>query len=277
MQALARAGAGEGRRGDPPLDGAPARPHRRREGRRAAGAGHVAADVAPQRARPPRFAPAGQSTQMIVGADATDDRAILATSADALRRLPPARASTTRRSARSRDAARALPLHAPPLVREHRLYQADWLMRFYGFAHDEIVAARRAACSSLDVDPKLAWALAHRERFPVDLNRAPREMLLRVPGLGVQGGRPAAAGAPRAPRCAAPTSTRLRVPLAQGAALRRAGRSPARRALEARRPAPRLATGAAPPAGIAVRRRPTRRSTPRAKLAAMAADPALPR
>jgi len=75
------------------------------------------------------------------------------------------------------------------MVREHRLYQADWLMRFYGFTHDEIVppsATGATGMLSLDVDPKLAWALAHRDRFPVDLNTAPREMLLRVPGLGVK-------------------------------------------------------------------------------------------
>ena len=82
------------------------------------------------------------------------------------------------------DAARALPLQAPPLVREHRLYQADWLMRFYGFDHEEIVDDGTGLLR-LDVDPKHAWALAHPERFPVDLNQAPRELLLRVPGLGV--------------------------------------------------------------------------------------------
>ena len=71
------------------------------------------------------------------------------------------------------------------MVREHRLYQADWLMRFYGYAADEIVDAPRGMLS-LEIDPKLAWALAHRERFPVDLNTAPRELLLRVPGLGVK-------------------------------------------------------------------------------------------
>ena len=71
------------------------------------------------------------------------------------------------------------------MVREHRLYQADWLMRFYGFAHDEITAGDTGMLS-LEVDPKLAWALGHRDRFPVDLNTAPREMLLRVPGLGVK-------------------------------------------------------------------------------------------
>jgi predicted DNA-binding helix-hairpin-helix protein len=76
-------------------------------------------------------------------------------------------------------------LQAPPLLREHRLYQADWLTRFYGFSHDEILPADTGMLA-LDVDPKLAWALAHGELFPVDLNRAPREMLLRVPGLGVK-------------------------------------------------------------------------------------------
>jgi predicted DNA-binding helix-hairpin-helix protein len=76
-----------------------------------------------------------------------------------------------------------LPLRAPPLVREHRLYQADWLMRFYGFEADESVTQQ--GMLDLEIDPKMAWALQHREQFPVDLNRAPKAMLLRVPGLGV--------------------------------------------------------------------------------------------
>lgn len=144
-----------------------------------------------RRASAPLFAPGGQSTQMIVGADATDDRTILATSArlygtHRLRRVYYSAFSPIP------DAARALPLAAPPTVREHRLYQADWLMRFYGFTHDEIVPpsqgnpGSQAGMLALDVDPKLAWALAHRERFPVNLNTAPRELLLRVPGFGVQ-------------------------------------------------------------------------------------------
>jgi putative DNA modification/repair radical SAM protein len=138
----------------------------------------------PRRAVAPKFAPAGQSTQMIVGADAASDRSILSTSANLygayrLRRVYYSAFSPIP------DASRALPPSAPPLVREHRLYQADWLMRFYGFGHDEIVGSATGMLS-LEVDPKLAWALAHRERFPVDLNRAPREMLLRVPGLGVK-------------------------------------------------------------------------------------------
>src|SRR6187455_333345 len=168
--------------------------------------------VAPRRARPPRFAPAGQSTQMIVGAGATADGTILATSASLygayrLKRVYYSAISPIP------DSARALPLQAPPMVREHRLYQADWLMRFYGFAHEEIVAGADGMLS-LDVDPKLAWALAHRERFPVDLNRAPKEMLLRVPGLGVK----AVARmlqARRVRRLGSSDLERLRVPLAK--------------------------------------------------------------
>src|SRR5204862_6032473 len=111
------------------------------------------------------------------------------------------------------DAAKALPLKAPPLVREHRLYQADWLMRFYGFEESELVVADDGMLS-LEVDPKLAWALAHRDRFPVDLNRAPKEMLLRVPGLGVK----AVARllqARRVRRLRSADLERLRVPLAK--------------------------------------------------------------
>ena len=139
----------------------------------------------PRRAKAPEFAPAGQSTQMIVGVDATDDATILSTSANlygaySLRRVYYSAFSPIP------DASSALPLKAPPMVREHRLYQADWLMRFYGFSHDEIVPATQGGMLALDIDPKLAWALAHSERFPVDLNAAPRELLLRVPGLGVK-------------------------------------------------------------------------------------------
>ena len=81
-----------------------------------------------------------------------------------------------------------LPLKAPPLVREHRLYQADWLLRFYGFEVEEIAPRSPAGTSMLDLemDPKLAWALRHPECFPVDLNTAPKERLLRVPGLGTR-------------------------------------------------------------------------------------------
>ena len=144
-----------------------------------------------KRAKPPLFAPGGQSTQMIVGADATSDATILQTTASLygnyqLRRVYYSAFSPIP------DASARLPLRQPPLIREHRLYQADWLIRFYGFAHDEIVPSKLGADQTnngmldLDIDPKLAWALANRAQFPVDLNRAPREMLLRVPGLGMK-------------------------------------------------------------------------------------------
>jgi putative DNA modification/repair radical SAM protein len=136
------------------------------------------------RYRPTPFAPAGQSTQMIVGADASDDRTIVAASANLysaykLRRVYYSAFSPIP------DSSAALPMKAPPLVREHRLYQADWLMRFYGFDASEIVR-REDGMLDLDIDPKLAWALANRDKFPVDVNRAEREMLLRIPGFGVR-------------------------------------------------------------------------------------------
>jgi len=154
-----------------------------RDARRDTPAIRAMAGARPRVAAPPSFSPAGQSTQMIVGADATDDRSILRSSA-ALYRTHRMRRVYYSAFSPIPDAAQALPLQAPPLAREHRLYQADWLMRFYGFDHDEIVADSDGLLR-LDVDPKLAWALAHPERFPVDLNTAPRELLLRVPGLGV--------------------------------------------------------------------------------------------
>lgn len=83
-------------------------------------------------------------------------------------------------------ASPALPPEAPPLAREHRLYQADWLTRFYGMGVEEILAGGSGDMLDLEIDPKLAWALRHRDWFPVDVNRADRERLLRVPGLGVR-------------------------------------------------------------------------------------------
>jgi putative DNA modification/repair radical SAM protein len=134
--------------------------------------------------RAPAFAPAGQSTQMIVGATAADDAALLGT-ADALYRRHALRRVYYSAFSPIPHADPRLPSAAPPLVREHRLYQADWLMRFYGFAVGEIAPAEHPLLD-LEIDPKLAWALRHPERFPVDLNAAPRELLLRVPGLGVR-------------------------------------------------------------------------------------------
>jgi putative DNA modification/repair radical SAM protein len=130
----------------------------------------------------PRFAPAGQSTQMIVGADAASDQTILSTSANLYGSYKLKRVYYSAFSPIP-DASRALPLLAPPLVREHRLYQADWLMRFYGFDVGEIVEQAEGMLA-LDIDPKLAWALRHRDRFPLDVASASREELLRVPGFG---------------------------------------------------------------------------------------------
>jgi putative DNA modification/repair radical SAM protein len=130
------------------------------------------------------FAPAGQSTQMIVGATPTPDRAIL-DQASSLYATHQLRRVYYSAFSPIPDASSALPIVAPPLVREHRLYQADWLLRFYGFSVQELTTEAEPQLS-LALDPKLAWALRHPEHFPVDVNRAPREALLRVPGLGVK-------------------------------------------------------------------------------------------
>jgi putative DNA modification/repair radical SAM protein len=140
-----------------------------------------------QRIPTPRFAPAGQSTQMIVGADHSSDADILTTSADLygayrLRRVYYSAYTPIPEASHSLLKT----LTAPPLVREHRLYQADWLLRFYGFEAREVLSGLPGGMLDLELDPKLAWALAHRQWFPVALNTAPREMLLRIPGLGVK-------------------------------------------------------------------------------------------
>lgn len=133
----------------------------------------------------PRFAPAGQSTQMIVGADAATDSDIIDSAAGLYDRFALRRVYYSAFSPIP-DASAVLPLRRPPLMREHRLYQSDWLMRFYGFEAWEIRDATRDGMLPLDIDPKLAWALRFRDRFPVDINRAERESLLRVPGLGTR-------------------------------------------------------------------------------------------
>ncbi|WP_375394698.1 putative DNA modification/repair radical SAM protein [uncultured Sphingomonas sp.] len=135
----------------------------------------------------PRFAPAGQSTQMIVGADAATDGDIVTRASTLYDRFGLRRVYYSAFSPIP-DASAVLPLQRPPLMREHRLYQSDWLMRFYEYRPDEVVAAADDATGMLplDIDPKLAWALKFRASFPVDVNRAPRELLLRVPGLGVK-------------------------------------------------------------------------------------------
>ena len=132
----------------------------------------------------PAFAPAGQSTQMIVGATDTPDRDILDTSTRLYERHTLKRVYYSAFSPIPHADAK-LPGQSPPLVREHRLYQADWLLRFYGFTADEITTPELPNLD-LDLDPKTAWALRHRGLFPIDVNAAPKEMLLRVPGLGVR-------------------------------------------------------------------------------------------
>ena len=133
----------------------------------------------------PRFAPAGQSTQMIVGADAATDADIVGKASRLYEGFKLRRVYYSAFSPIP-DASAVLPLKRPPLIREHRLYQSDWLMRFYGYQPAEVMQATEADGNlPLDIDPKLAWALKFRERFPLDVNRAARDELLRVPGLGV--------------------------------------------------------------------------------------------
>ena len=133
----------------------------------------------------PRFVPAGQSTQLIIGATPDSDRQIL-TLASALYRRPSfKRVYYSGYIPVNRGDSRLPALAAPPLVRENRLYQADWLMRFYEFKATEIVDESHPDLD-LDVDPKMGWALRHPEFFPVDVNSAPYEMILRVPGIGVK-------------------------------------------------------------------------------------------
>ena len=142
-------------------------------------------DATLQSKKTQRFAPAGQSTQMIIGADDASDATILRSSAELYSGY---RLKRVYYSAFSPipDASNLLPVKRPPLLREHRLYQADWLYRFYGFSMEELTTKTNGGMLELEFDPKLAWALQNRHLFPVDINKADKEMLLRVPGLGVR-------------------------------------------------------------------------------------------
>ncbi|WP_243369325.1 putative DNA modification/repair radical SAM protein [Microvirga solisilvae] len=131
------------------------------------------------------FSPAGQTTQMIVGADDTTDADVLRKSAKLYGHYAMKRVYYSAFSPIP-DSSAILPLKSPPLMRESRLYQADWLLRYYGFQVEEIAESSEQGMLDLDVDPKLAWALKNRHLFPVDVNHAEREMLLRVPGLGAR-------------------------------------------------------------------------------------------
>ena len=133
----------------------------------------------------PRFVPAGQSTQMIVGATSDSDKDILHLTSALYKRPSMKRVYYSGFVPVNGYDNRLPALKQPPLVRENRLYQADWLLRFYNFKVDEIVDDSYPDLD-LEIDPNLAWALRHPEAFPVDINRADYEMLLRVPGLGVK-------------------------------------------------------------------------------------------
>jgi putative DNA modification/repair radical SAM protein len=133
--------------------------------------------------RSPLYAPAGQSTQLIVGATPATDRDILTLSHGLYREQRLRRVYYSAFSPIP-DASAALPNRSPPLLREHRLYQADWLLRFYGYSVTDLFDETNTL--PLRVDPKVGWALRHRDSFPIDVNRAERSLLLRVPGLGVR-------------------------------------------------------------------------------------------
>lgn len=145
-----------------------------------------------RKSKKPLFSPGGQSTQMIIGAEPSTDADILQRSSGLYNDYKLKRVYYSAFSPIP-DASVALPLVQPPLMREHRLYQSDWLMRFYGYTANEITAesipvAGGSAANMLDleIDPKLAWALRNRAFFPINVNKASREMLLRIPGLGVK-------------------------------------------------------------------------------------------
>jgi putative DNA modification/repair radical SAM protein len=147
---------------------------------------HLRSRIDEKRAEPkaPRFAPGGQSTQLIVGADDASDQLIIEKSSTLYSSYQLRRVYYSAFSPIA-DSSKVLPSRPAPLMREHRLYQADWLMRFYGFTAGEIFE-QSDGMLDLEVDPKLAWALKHREQFPIDINVCSREQLLRVPGLGTK-------------------------------------------------------------------------------------------
>ena len=133
----------------------------------------------------PKFAPAGQSTQMIIGATPDSDLQILRLTQGLYRKYGLKRVFFSAYMPVQEDALLPSLDTRPPLLREHRLYQADWLLRFYGFDASELLDEGHQSFNPL-VDPKCNWAINHMDQFPVEVNRAPYEMLLRVPGVGVK-------------------------------------------------------------------------------------------
>ena len=131
----------------------------------------------------PSFAPSGQSTQMIIGASPESDKTILTLSQNLYDRFKLKRVFFSAYVPLGKNPL--LPVTAPPLLREHRLYQADWLLRFYKFRAEELLSEETPNFSTL-IDPKCEWALRHMEFFPVEINTAPYEMILRIPGIGVR-------------------------------------------------------------------------------------------
>ena len=136
----------------------------------------------------PKFAPAGQSTQMIIGATPETDLQILRLSERLYQKYRLKRVFYSAYLPVAESPLLPALTTKPPLLREHRLYQADWLLRHYGFTSDELLDEKHPSFHPL-VDPKCGWALNHPELFPVEVNRAPYETLLRVPGIGVKSAR----------------------------------------------------------------------------------------
>ena len=132
----------------------------------------------------PKFVPAGQSTQMIIGATPENDNQILTLASKLYNVESMKRVYYSGYIHINQNDDRLPVLQQPPLVREHRLYQADWLMRFYNFQVNEIVNEENPTLD-LEIDPKISWALRHPDFFPIDVNTAPYEAILRIPGVGV--------------------------------------------------------------------------------------------
>lgn len=141
-------------------------------------------DIVPYNRSGRKFVPAGQSTQMVIGASGENDYQIINVSEALYKNYGLKRVFYSAFVNVNNDSTLPSALNGPPLLREHRLYQADWLMRFYGFKAQDILSETRPDFNVL-VDPKCDWALRHLEYFPVEINRADYYSLLKVPGIGV--------------------------------------------------------------------------------------------